>query len=177
MKKTILTFAIGITWSLLLAQVKTTQSHFFDSKTLLAMVRFDDPTLYKDSKTAPINEVNAKAVRDFKKIFKDAVDEKWYEIPNAFLAEYSLNDKKYVVVYHRNGKWQFTICYYDGKNLPAEVKGDIKRVYYDYSINRVEEVRIDDKTIYVVHIGNETTWKNVRVCDGEMDVIEDFNKK
>jgi len=141
------------------------------------MVRFDDPTLYKNSKTAPMNEVNAKAVRDFKKIFKDAVDEKWYEIPNAFLAEYVCNDKKNVVVYNRKGKWEFTISYYDGKNLPEDVRGDVKRVYYDYNINRVEEIHLDDKTIYVVHIENETTLKNVRFCDGEMEVIEDFNKK
>jgi hypothetical protein len=176
MKKTILTFAIGITCSLLLAQAKTSRGRFFDSKTLLAMVRFDDPSLYKNNNTAPMNEVNAKAVRDFRKTFKDAVDEKWYEIPNAFLAEYMRNDKKYVVVYNRKGKWQFTISYYDEKNLPDEVKGDVKRVYYDYSISRVEEIRINDKTIYVVHMENETTWKNLRICDGEMEVIEDFNK-
>jgi hypothetical protein len=42
MKKTMLTVVIGITWGLLFARRKTTQ-HYFDSKTLLAMVRFNDP--------------------------------------------------------------------------------------------------------------------------------------
>ena len=177
MKKTILTFAIGFTCSFLFAQAKSNQVNLTDPKTLLAVVRYNDLSLHEISNAAKVNEVSNKAIRDFKKTFRDAKDEKWYTLPNGYLAEFMLSNRKDAVVYDKKGNWKYTICYYDEKSLPDAVRAEVKSVYYDYSISRVEEIRVEDKIIYLVHMQNETTWKNVRVCDGEMDVIEDFNKK
>ncbi|PWT76268.1 MAG: hypothetical protein C5B59_06935 [Bacteroidetes bacterium] len=123
-----------------------------------------------------LSEVNQKAMRDFKKTFGHVDNEKWYLIKNGYLAEFSLNSIKNRVVYDKKGNWRFSVSYYGEKNLPAEIRAIVKPVYYDYAISRVEEVHSDDKVIYIVHVQNASTLKTLRVCEGEMDLIEDFRK-
>jgi len=43
----------------------------------------------------------------------------------------------------------------------------------------VEEIvqQIQMEPSYLVHMQDSTTWKNVLVCNGEMVVVEDFDKK
>jgi len=137
--------------------------------------------LTKDSKNeiaeiTYVNEVNKKAMHDFKKSFKDVSNEKWYSIRNGFLVEFSLNSSRNRVVYDKKGNWRFTVSYYDEKNLPAEIRAIVKPVYYDYTISRVEEVHADDQIIYIVHVQNNSSLKTLRVCEGQMDLIEDFHK-
>jgi hypothetical protein len=137
--------------------------------------------LTKDSKTeiAEItyaNEVNQKASREFKKTFKDVNNEKWYSIKNGFLAEFSLNTTKNRVVYDKKGNWKYTVSYYDEKNLPAEIRAIVKPVYYDYTISRVEEIHANDQIIYIVHVQNDSSLKTLRICEDQMDLIEDFPK-
>jgi hypothetical protein len=138
-----------------------------------------DLTKYSNNEIAEINsvtELNQKATRDFKKTFRDVNNEKWYTIKNGFLAEFSLNTTKNRVVYDKKGNWKYTVSYYDEKNLPAEIKAIVKPAYYDYSISRVEEVHANDQIIYIVHVQNDSRLKTIRVCEGEMDLIEDLPK-
>ena len=71
----------------------------------------------------------------------------------------------------------FTIIYYDEKKLPPEVRAIGKSTYYDYSITRVDEIHVNSQIIYQVHMQDENTWKNIRVCDGSIEVVEDYNKR
>jgi hypothetical protein len=136
-------------------------------------------TKYSNNEIAEItsvNELNQKASRDFKKTFKDVNTEKWYSIKNGFLAEFSLNSTKNRVVYDKKGNWKYTVSYYEEKNLPAEIRAIVKPVYYDYTISRVEEIHANDQIIYIVHVQNDSSLKTLRICEGEMDLIEDFPK-
>jgi hypothetical protein len=124
-----------------------------------------------------INAINAKAVRNFYRDFKEASDEKWYKVSNGYIARFVSQGNESMAAYNTKGKWMFTINYYDENKLPDEIKGIVKGTFYDYSITRVEEIHTEDKTIYMIHMQDESTWKNVRVCDGEMEIAENFNKK
>jgi len=68
------------------------------------------------------------------------------------------------------------VSYYDEKNLPVEIKAIVKPIYYDYTISRVEEVHANDQIVYFVHLQNDSRLKTVKVCEGEMDLIEDLPK-
>lgn len=147
-----------------------------ESKSLSAAMKLTEDSKSEFADVAYANDVNQKATRDFKKTFKDVNNEKWYQIKNGFLAEFSLNTSKTRVVYDSKGNWRFTVSYYDEKSLPADIRAIVKPVYYDYTIARVEEVHADDKTIYIVHVQNESSLKTLRICEGEMDLIADFPK-
>ena len=146
------------------------------SESLSAAMKLTEDSKNEIAEIAYVNEVNQKAMRDFKKTFKEVNNEKWYLVKNGFLAEFSLNSSKNRVVYDKKGNWRFTISYYEEKNLPAEIRAIVKPVYYDYTISRVEEVHANDQIIFIVHIQNDTSLKTLRVSEGQMDLIEDFPK-
>jgi hypothetical protein len=53
----------------------------------------------------------------------------------------------------------------------------VKSVYCgDYEITWVNEVHSVKKTYYIVHLENKIAFKNIRVCDGEMEVVQEFDK-
>jgi hypothetical protein len=158
------------------AQTMNKNPDIVNSKSLSAAMKLTEISDNEIAEITYVNEVNQKAARDFKKTFRDVNNEKWYSIKNGFLAEFSLHATKNRVVYDKKGNWKFTVSYYEEKNLPVEIRAIVKPVYYDYSISRVEEVHANDKTIYIVHVQNDSRLKTLRVCEGEMDLIEDFPK-
>ncbi len=53
----------------------------------------------------------------------------------------------------------------------------LKSQYYDYTITLVEEIETPMKPlVYVVHMEDSTTLKNVRVSEKEMEVLEEYKK-
>jgi hypothetical protein len=180
MKKTILflaTLCISATAAINSTNAQTVKSNseIADSKSLEISFAFGEATMINSS-SENLNAINTKAVRNFDKNYKTVINENWYEVSNGYLAKFTSNGNDNMAAYDRKGHWQFTISYYDEKKLPAEVRATVKSTYYDYSITRVEEIHIDDKIIYLVHMQDDNTWKNVRICNGEMEVAEDFNK-
>lgn len=52
-----------------------------------------------------------------------------------------------------------------------------KSQYYDYTITLVEEIEQPSKPlVYIVHMEDATTLKNIRVSERDMEVIEDCKK-
>ena len=158
------------------AQALAKNSDIVKSESLSAAMKLTEDSKNEIAVITYLSEVNQKATRDFKKTFRDVNNEKWYNIKNGFLAEFSVNTSKNRVVYDKKGNWKYTVSYYDEKNLPAEIKAIVKPVYYDYSISRVEEVHAGDQIIYIVHVQNDTSLKTLRVTEGEMVLTEDFPK-
>ena len=48
--------------------------------------------------------------------------------------------------------------------------------YPDYSIKSVREIHAANATAYLVTIEDATSWKTIRVVNGETDVYEEFKK-
>jgi hypothetical protein len=120
--------------------------------------------------------INARALRDFKRNYPDVNGEKWYAILDGYMATFSKANIQELAFYSKSGYWQYTIMYYGEKGLPDEVKERVKKAYYNYSINGVEEIRTVEQTYFMVHVQDESTEKKLMVTDGEMRVIEDFTK-
>ena len=66
--------------------------------------------------------------------------------------------------------------YYQEEKLPHEIRGLVKSTYYDYDIYLITEVNRNEKIAYVVKMEDKTSWKTVKVVDGEMEVLEDYTK-
>lgn len=149
------------------AQTEKHITFLYDSKFLEnALSLFEPPDL-----------VNAKALRDFKRNYPKVESVKWFGIQNGYQAKFSLDGINHLVTYNRKGNWQYTILYYEEKNLPLEVRSIVKRVYYDYRITGIEEIHESEQAIYVVHIEDKSTWKKIMVHDGEMQILEEFTRQ
>jgi len=126
-----------------------------------------------------LENVNPKAMKRFAKKYKNVTGERWMKIKNGFSVKFSANGIANTVFYISNGEWAFSIKAYSEDKLPFKVRDIVKRKYYDYSIFYIEEVEnINSNGIptYIVHIEDKNNIKLARVCDGEMDIMEEYNK-
>jgi len=150
-----------------IAQTTKNISYLSDAKSLEKALALYDPNAM----------VNTKAMRDFKKTYPHIESEKWFSFKDGFAAKFTEDGIQRMVTYNRIGDWLYTIAYYEEKQLPEDIRALVKSSYYDYTITVVQEITARQQTIYLVHMQDANTWKTVRVADGEMSVVEDFNKK
>jgi len=155
-------------------QRKVNNQNSFNPENLKAVTDLNNPSHYKNS--IAINEFNSKAVRNFKKTFENINNEKWYQEEYGLCAVFFENDVQNDVNYANNGHWLYTMKQYDENKLPHDISNQIKTVYYEYAIQWVHEIVLPQKTVYFVLIQDKATIKNIRICDGEMEVVEDINK-
>lgn len=122
-----------------------------------------------------INNVNINAVRDFLNSCKKVENVHWYIEPNGSFVYYYLNGNKGRRFYDTKGNFIYNILSYSAQYLPDDIKDQVRSTYYfDYNITWAEEIQTDETKFYVVHLKNKTTSKNVRVCGGEINVLEEF---
>lgn len=121
--------------------------------------------------------INAKALKNFSKTFKQAATANWFVIKDGFLAKFQQDGIITKVFYNPKGRWVGNLrCYFEDK-LPRDIRHLVRSNYYDYSIYYVNEVTVPgDITVYLVKIEDKTSLKTIRVQDGEMDEIEAFTK-
>jgi hypothetical protein len=124
-----------------------------------------------------MSEINIRAVREFTKMYNQARDIQWYKDKNELTVHFTEKGIKCRADYSRNGDWLFTMRSYSEDHLPKEVRTVVKKEYFDFSITWINEIVTEKQTIYVLHMQDKDSWKNVRVCDGEMSVIEERSKK
>lgn len=123
------------------------------------------------------NSISSKALRDFNRSYKDAVDPQWSVLKDGYSASCLLHNHQARVLYDRRGCWVGTIEYQQEADLPSDVRGIVKSTYYDYSISQVEKISYGKmQPLYCVHIEDAHTFKIIKVRDGEMEVAEDYVK-
>ena len=124
-----------------------------------------------------VNNISIKAARDFAERYPSVEDARWYIAKNGFIVRFALDSLDTRSAYNLRGAWVYTIKVYPEKNLARSVRHLVKSTYYDYTITQIEEIdRPNEHRVYIVHMYDSTTWKNVQVRDGEMKVVEEFRK-
>jgi len=127
-----------------------------------------------------MNNINVSAVRDFVKRCHEPGGARWYKLKDASLVvKFERPDTAFRVAYNRRGGWIYTIRTYHEKQMPRDIRALVKSTYYDYTITQVDEIDHTEAagTIYIVSIKDDVSWKTLRVCNGEMDVLNTFYKK
>ncbi len=121
--------------------------------------------------------LNVKALKDFQRSFKNVSNASWFVTDEGtMLASFTVDAVQNTVAYDKKGRWIYSIKRYDEAQLPKEIRSGVKSVYYDYSIAHVEEVSINDRVIYIVHLEDATTMKTLRIENGEIEEAENFIK-
>jgi hypothetical protein len=124
-----------------------------------------------------VDKAAVRANRDFWQRAGEQKDEKWYKDSKGYVAEYEAGPVKARYVYSKKGDWAYSILTYGEKQLPEEVRRQVRSNYYDYHITWVKEVNEEDAVVYVVHLEDEASWKDVAVQDGEMRVLKAMYKQ
>jgi hypothetical protein len=121
--------------------------------------------------------IHSKALRDFNSRFNHAQEAKWFDIPSGYFTCFKVDGFSNRAFYDKKGRWQASLKMFGENKLPNDIRKIVKSTYYDYAITIVEEVDVADSLVYIVHLDDGATIKNLRVTqDGEMDILSDFKK-
>ena len=128
--------------------------------------------------TLNISKVHTRAMRDFLKRDKTASNVDWMIVETGYVAKYTdENNSNCRTVYNNRGDFVYTIRQYYENKMPRDIRHIVKSVYYDYTITLVEQIEENRwPLVYVVHMEDATTLKNVRVCEREMEVMSEYIK-
>jgi len=127
--------------------------------------------------TTYLNNISIKAVRDFKKTFKNITNENWYTMPDGYRVNFTDEGMRSRLDYDKKGNWLHSIRYYDEKKLSAELRRLIVSSYLDYNIRSVEEVKSPRNTIfYIIHLEGQKNWINIKIGDYEIYELRKINK-
>jgi len=121
--------------------------------------------------------VSTKAVKNFTKNYKQAENANWFVIKDGFLAEFKKDGITTKVYYDPKGRWVGNLLSYFEDKLSRDIRHLVKSHYYDYNIYYVQEITVANGiTVYLVKLEDKTSFKTIRVQDGEMNETEAFKK-
>jgi hypothetical protein len=125
-----------------------------------------------------LNNIPVKAARDFLHRYTDASEAQWYKVKDVYVVICKQDSVAHRIVYSRAGRWIYTIKWYGENKLPKQVRALVRSTWYDYAIKQVEEVQQPgDPVVYVVHLEDATSWKNVSVCEMQLKEIATYSKE
>jgi hypothetical protein len=180
MKNFLIAFAAGS----ILALATTNGANAQNSKNNIASndIKIDKSVFpgAADATNVSTNAISAKALKDFKKSYKNASGEKWAKSANGVTAQFTSNGIDNIVYYDKKGNWDASLKNYSEDKFDRNVRAIVKSKYFDYKITQVQEVETAatlGTPTYMVHIEGDNDFKIIRVSDGEMDVYEEFGKQ
>jgi len=124
-----------------------------------------------------LNDVNIRAMRDFVSRYGDVADVLWHRSNDTYVAVFFKDSVQHRVIYSSRGDLSFIMKYYEESRMPRNIRAQVKSTYYDYKIYVVQEIETPDHpTVYIVNLQGDTEWKKVKLCQGEMEILEEFKK-
>lgn len=114
--------------------------------------------------------------KKFKKQFPAAADAEWYQISTGFVVHFKEVEKRNIVYLDKKGNTVGQLRYCSEKDLPADVRQQVRSNYYDYSITFVKEISVGKTKAYLVTVEDKTSWKIIQVTEEGMDVFEEHIK-
>jgi len=117
-----------------------------------------------------------KVQRSFIAYFGENAENNWSMVGKDFLNRFHSNGLLINALFTKNGRLIYTIRYCTEKNLPADIRKIVKREYYDYTITMAIEVKESDRDIWVIKLDSPSEQITVRVEDGEMEQVQQFEK-
>jgi hypothetical protein len=143
----------------------------------LSTVVIDSNVKVAVNKIASFDEINPRALSNFKKTYKDADDVKWHRYNNVITAEFVSNGINTRAYYNTKGIWTASIKAYQEEKLESKIRNEVKRTYYDYKIiciRELETISSDGIPTYFVYIKDETNFKILRIWDLQIDIFQQF---
>jgi hypothetical protein len=124
-----------------------------------------------------LRAINAKMFAHFTRNYKTASDISVLDIEGQTSIKFDMDGISQSVRYDNKGKWRFSTKNYSEEKLDRNVRSNVESSFPGYMVfGFVNEIKVLDKTAYLVMIENSRTWKRIRVIDGETSIYEEYIK-
>jgi hypothetical protein len=124
-----------------------------------------------------LRTLSEKTYKRFTKEFSGSYNIHVFPTTNKIQVNHQIDGIQHRTLYTSKGRFLHNIRYYDNEMLPEKVVEAVAFAYPRYwAFGGVIEVAVNDKIAYFVLIEDKTSWKRVRVVDGEVFIHEEFTK-
>lgn len=86
------------------------------------------------------------------------------------------NENQNAALYNVKGNLIYSICYGSEKDLPRDVRRLVKKEYVEYNILQAIEVNQDNRTIWVINLGDDISLITIRVENGSIEKMKHYTK-
>ena len=124
----------------------------------------------------PLNEISVRAYRYFHKAWPTIKDEVWYKTGKEYIVSFRNHPHRKRAYFNLRGIFLYSIEYYPGEEISADVTGMIQKKYPGYQIGIVTQVSSQEKTIYYLKIENSSSIKTLSLIDGKLEICEELIK-
>lgn len=121
-------------------------------------------------------KISDKLSSRFNKLFKNAINVKWYKTGENFLAKFKTEETSNSSLFDKKGRLIYSINYCSQKQLPVSIKKMVTYKYEGYKITSVAKILQDNRKIWVIKLAGKSNYIAARVEDGEMQEVENFQK-
>jgi len=128
-----------------------------------------------DSVSHFYNDMNLNIVRAFMEEYKDVNNVRWVKCEKGYIALFVKDSVDTRVQYDKWGNFEVQFRYYLENRLSPEIRGLVKRNYYDYRIFQISEARKGGVTCYQIKIRKKNKFKVINIINGEMKVMDEFS--
>ena len=124
-----------------------------------------------------LRAINAKMFTHFTRNYRGASNIRVSDVQDQTSVKFDMNGISQSVRYDKKGKWLFSIKNYSEEKLSPDVRSSVESSYPGFMVfGFVNEIKVLDKTAYLVMIENSKSWKRIRVVDGETSIYEQYSK-
>lgn len=134
----------------------------------------EEPLLYKSYKNYIGVYVRAKVMRTFLRYFADAADVRWHLSDNRYFASFKNEGRLCKALFDYKGGLLYIIQYVGEKDLPKDVRRQLKSTYVDYRITAVSEVDANNVKSWVVNLQDGDNLIVVRLTDGALEELHHY---
>jgi hypothetical protein len=114
--------------------------------------------------------------KKFAQQFAGATDAVWAQTNEGFSVRFTLKGIKSRAHLTKKGHLQGLLRYFTQEQIPADVRYLVNQNYCHFKPTSATEVQYNGATAYLVTVADETTWKVIRVIDGETEVWKEYAK-
>jgi len=175
MKKTFLAYTTAAALSLTIVNAHGQSSNAQTASSEYASLGSEMNSATSSSPVS-VKEVSTKAQKNFTRDYKNISGTTWYNLKDGFVVYFTDKGINMRVAYDKKGNYMWTIRNYGEDKLPFEVRDLVKSKYYDLNIHDIDEVSANGGTAYTIKLEGKTTWKIIKVTDGEVTVVKDYVK-
>ena len=119
----------------------------------------------------PLNEVSIRAYRYFHREWPAVAGETWYKTDGQLMVTFLSHEHRMKAFFNLKGAFLYSLEYYAGKDISADIGAMIRNKYPDSQIKVVTEVSNMDKTAFYVTIENSATVRTLSIVNGKMEVV------
>lgn len=122
------------------------------------------------------SRVSQPALITFSRTYGDASNVKWYRVGKFYGVNFISKEKAYKCLYNVKGHHMYSIMYGAEKDMPRDLRKQVKREYFDYAITSAAEVFEDGRHVWLVNMDDAKKALTVGVENNELQELSSYVK-